>query len=185
MNFNQHFALRDKHAFLGASKYHWVNYSPDQLDRAYMNWRAAEIGTEFHKFAADAIRLGVKLARSKKTLNAYVNDAVGFRMTPEVILYYSDNCFGTADTIAFEKDFLRIHDLKTGVTKANMHQLEIYMALFCLEYGKDPNKIGAELRIYQNDGIQVSTPNPEWILEIMNKITDFDQRIEKLKMGGR
>ena len=48
------------------------------------------------------------------------------KMTPEQILYYSDNCFGTADAILFRNNFLRIHDLKTGKIPAHMEQLEIY-----------------------------------------------------------
>lgn len=112
----------------------------------------------------------------------YVNDAIGFKMTPEQPLYFSENCFGTADVISFKNDFLRIHDLKTGETPASMHQLEIYFALFCLEYGISPSSIGSELRIYQSDQIIFHSPEPEDIRTIMDKIIIFDQRIEKLKM---
>jgi hypothetical protein len=134
MNFNDHSKLKGFHAFLSASSYHWLNYTEEKLITAYTNALAKERGTELHDFAAKAIELRQKLQASKKTLNMYVNDAIGFRMIPEQVLYYSDNCFGTADAISFRKNFLRIHDLKTGATPAKMEQLMIYAALFCLEY---------------------------------------------------
>lgn len=183
MNFNTHL-LKNEHAFLGASKYHWINYDAEKLARAYEKWRAAERGTELHAFAAKAIKLGIKLSESKKTLNLYVNDAIGYQMSPEVVLYYSENCFGTADAISFEDNFLRIHDLKSGESLASVHQLEVYMALFCLEYKQDPYKIKAELRIYQLNGVSIFTPDPEKIKDIMNKIVMFDLQIEKMKNGG-
>ena len=133
MNFNNHFQLRDKHAFLGASKYHWINYDEDKLVESYNRFQAVQRGTVLHNFAAQCITLGQKLPRSQKTLNMYVNDAIGFKMTPEQVLYYSDNCFGTADAISFRNGMLRIHDLKTGVTPAHMEQLMVYAALFCLD----------------------------------------------------
>ena len=111
----------------------------------------------------------------------HVNDAIGYRMTPEQVLYYSENCFGTADAIKFSKDFLRIHDLKTGDIPAHMQQLEIYTALFCLEYGIKPGDIGIELRIYQNNEILKEVPTPEIILPIMDKIKSFDKIIVTVK----
>ena len=112
----------------------------------------------------------------------YVNDAIGFKMEPEQVLYYSDNWFGTADAIIFRNYLLRIHDLKTGVTKAHMEQLEIYAALFCLEYNKRPGDIDMELRIYQNNEILIHQPEADDILPIMDKIMSFDKLIEKLKL---
>ena len=129
MKFNRHSNLEGMHAFLGASKYHWINYSDEKVAEAYKNFLAAQRGTEIHEFAATCIRLKQKLPRLRKTLNMYVNDAIGFRMTPEQILYYSDNCFGTADTISFNDGILRIHDLKTGNIPAHIEQLMIYDAL--------------------------------------------------------
>ena len=113
----------------------------------------------------------------------YVNDAIGFKMETEVILYYSPNCFCTADSIKFKKNHLRVHDLKTGVTKTSQKQNEIYAAVFCLEYDISPNDIAIELRIYQNDEIFIHEPKPEDILYIMDKIVMFDKRIEILKIG--
>jgi hypothetical protein len=180
MIFNDHDNLKGLHAFLGASKYHWINYDNQKLIDTYSNWRAAERGTELHDFAAQAIRLGQKL-QGKKTISAYVNDAIGFKMTPEQPLFYSENCFGTADAISFKNNFLRIHDLKTGVTPASMNQLFIYAALFCLEYKYKPADIQAELRIYQNDEIIVCEPTIDDIVPIMDKIITFDKLIQEMK----
>lgn len=102
-------------------------------------------------------------------------------MTPEQVLYYSDNCFGTADSIAFRNGLLRIHDLKTGVTPAHMEQLEIYVALFCLEYKIKPTDIDVELRLYQSDEILVHKPMADEIVPIIDKIITFDKIINRLK----
>ena len=181
MNFNEHSMLEGKHAFLGASKYHWINYSSEKIADAYSNFLLVQKGTELHEFAAKCIKLGQKLRSSKKTLNMYVNDAIGFKMTPEQILYFSQNCFGTADAISFRNNMLRIHDLKTGMTTAHMEQLKIYAALFCLEYNHKPADIDIELRIYQNDEIVFLNPTSEEILSIMDKIIVFDKIINKIK----
>lgn len=184
MNFNEHYNLRGKHAFLSPSKYHWINYDDEKLDTTFFRAMAVERGARLHALADECIKLGVKLPRNKKTLNMYVNDAIGFKMETEQILYYSDNAFGTTDAIVFKNDFLRIHDLKTGVTPTSIKQLEVYAALFCLEYSKNPNNIQTELRIYQNDEVVVHEPHPEDILYIMDKIILFDKRIEKIKLEG-
>lgn len=181
MLFNQHGDLVGQHAFLGASKYHWINYTDDKLDNTFRLAMAAQKGTELHEFAANAIRLGIKLPKTSKTLNAYVNDAIGFRMKPEQVLFYSYNAFGCADTIGFKQNFLRIHDLKTGVTQASMTQLKVYTALFCLEYGYRPAQIETELRIYQNDDIQIHIPDPDEITHIMDKVVRFDERINTIR----
>lgn len=182
MNFNQHCNLVGAHAFLGASQYHWLNYDEAKVAERYTTMMAAQKGTELHDFAATCIKLGQKLPKSRKTLNMYVNDAIGYRMTPEQVLYYSDNCFGTTDAICFRNDFLRIHDLKTGATPAHMEQLYIYAALFCLEYKIKPSEIGMETRIYQSDDIWVEQPTPEVIVPIIDKIITFDKVINKLKL---
>lgn len=181
MNFNQHSNLLGKHAFLSASSYHWVNYSEERLEERLITAFAAQRGTELHEFASKAIALGVKLPKTKTTLNMFVNDAIGYRMSSEQVLYYSDNAFGTADAISFNRGRLRIHDLKTGVTKVSMIQLQIYMALFCLEYGIKPGKVDAELRIYQNDEVMVEHPEIDDILHIMDTIVTFDKRIDTIK----
>lgn len=182
MIFNPHSNLVGQHAFLSASKYHWINYEDEKIDLVYMTALAAKRGVELHEFANEAIRLGIKLPRSDKTLNLYVNDAIGYRMTSEQVLYYSDNCFGTADTIAFRRNKLRVHDLKTGVTNTSEHQLEVYAAMFCLEYRVKPFEIEIELRIYQNDEVRIYEADPDVITHIMDKIVTFDKRIAAIRM---
>ena len=172
------------HAFLGASKYSWTNYDEEKLRTAYLNHMATLRGTRLHAYACESILLGQKLRRTNQTLNMYVNDAIGYKMRPEQGLYFSPNCFGTADAILFKKNQLRIHDLKTGVTPASLRQLEIYAALFCLEYGIRPGDIDMELRIYQNDDILIGNPHADDILPIMDKIVTFDKIIEGIKEEG-
>ena len=107
-------------------------------------------------------------------------------MTPEVVLYFSDVCFGTADSIKFDekKNFLRIHDLKTGVTPAHMEQLQVYAALFCLEYHFKPSDIQMELRIYQNNEVQIFEPSVEHIAPIMDKAIRFTKKIHDHNLIG-
>ena len=187
MNFNKHSNLEGLHAFLGCSQYHWINYSQDKLIETYSRKKAAEEGTELHDIAAKLIQKGIKLPNTQKTLNMYVNDGIGYKMTPEQALYYSFNCFGTADTISFRKErgrehsILRIHDLKTGVIKAHIEQLMIYAALFCLEYKVKPAEIDIELRLYQNNEIEIHEPETDEIVPIMDKIVTFDKVIKKVK----
>jgi hypothetical protein len=181
MHFNRHSDLVGSHAFLSASKYHWINYDDEKLDRVFMLSQAAKRGTELHALAHEAIRLGVKL-RGATTIAQYVNDCIGYRMIPEQILYYSPNCFGTTDAISFRRNLLRIADLKTGVTPASEHQLEVYAALFCLEYKFKPFDIGIELRIYQDDEVKIYDADPDVIVHIMDKIVHFDKRITAIRM---
>lgn len=181
MNWNRHSDLAGSHAFLGASKYHWINYSDDKLVDSYTNFIAAQKGTELHDFAAHCIRLAQKLPKKQETLNMYVNDAIGFKMVPEQTLYYSQNCYGTADAICFRGNKLRIHDLKTGVIPAHMEQLMIYAALFCLEYKVKPGDIETELRIYQSDEVLFHKPEADELLPIMDKIISFDKIINHIR----
>ena len=181
MLFNNHKNLEGTHAFLGASKYHWIRYDDEKLISSYRKYIAVLKGTELHEFAAQCIKLGQKLPKSKKTLNMYVSDAIGYNMTPEQVLYYSDNCFGTADSISFRNNLLRIHDLKTGEIPAHIEQLMIYAALFCLEYKVKPGEINFELRIYQADDILVSNPTAEDIVPIMDRIVSFDKLINNIR----
>lgn len=175
--------MKEAHAFLGASKYSWLNYSEDRLIQVYKNHKAVLEGTKKHEFAAECIRMKQKLEKKKKTLNMYVNDAIFFGMSPEVILMYSDNCFGTADALFFDENegFLRIHDLKTGSTPAKMEQLYIYDALFCLDYDIRPKDIQIENRIYQFNDKKIVTPSSDIILPIMDKIVRYDAIINNLK----
>lgn len=181
MSFTRHSDLVGRHAFLSPSSPHWVNYDEDKLARVWNERMTAARGTALHEFAHQAIRLGVKLPDTRNTLNTYVNDGIGYRMTCEQAFKYSENCFGHADTASFRNNMLRIHDLKNGVHEANMLQLRIYFALFCLEYGMSPFKVECELRIYQMDSIRVEVPEPDEIYHIMDRIKSHDRQIRAMK----
>lgn len=182
MNFNRHLELEGSHATLSASKSSWVNYDDDKMAQVYLTQMAAARGTRLHQLAHDLIREGVRLPRNSKTLNMYVNDAIGWNMTPEQILVYSRNAFGTTDAISYRKNVLRISDLKTGEIPAKFVQHEIYTALFCLEYGIKPFELdGIELRIYQNDDVLLEFGDPVTIALIMDKIITFDKLIERIR----
>lgn len=195
MKWNAHWNLEGKHAFLGASKYSWINYKNDdgsynfsKLINSYQNYQSIERGTRLHALAASMISENIKAQSVKQTFNMYVNDAIKFHLSPEVVLYVSENAFGTTDGINFdeEKNFLRIHDLKTGITPAHMEQLMIYAAYFCLEYHKDPFELGIELRIYQNNEIIVCNEETDpdlkaWIKEIMDCTIAADNELRRFK----
>lgn len=175
MNFKTYSYLEGRHSALSPSSYIWMHKNENEFIQTYKNMKAKEKGTKLHNIAKELIEEGIKLPKSQKTLNRYVNDAIGFRMKPEVVLRYSDRAFGTADAIRFDKNFLRIHDLKTGITPAHIEQLYGYAAYFCLNYHIKPGDIETELRIYQNDEIQIEKPGPDIILPIMDKIIRFDK----------
>lgn len=181
MQFNQHRNLYGLHAPFTASQSSWLRYDDDKAIEVYNNRRAAEMGTLLHKWAKDTIDLKIKQPRSKKTLYSFVNDAIGFGMSTEVVLFYSERFFGTADAICFRNGVLRIHDLKTGKSPVHMEQLMVYAALFCLEYRMKPSDIEIELRIYQNDDVAICNPDPEDIKYIMDKIVHFDKLLEKME----
>ena len=212
MNWNDHFRLEGKHAFLGASKYQWLHDDDDQFLARIKASYATTVGTILHDIARTYIKHQFKMNRNDKksvqltllekgiprsvlnmydfdamfdTLAAYVNDAYGFRMDPEVVLYYSDNCFGTADAISFsERDkILRIHDFKSGTNPAHIYQLEVYAALFCHEYKKDPEKITTELAIYQNCEVLTDRPEPEEIRQIMDCMHDRSELVDDITNG--
>ena len=178
MNFVKHLNLEGLHAPFSPSQSSWLRYDDEKALKVYSNKKAAEMGSRLHKWAKDTIDLGIKQPRSNKTIYAYVNDAIGYRMSTEVVLFYSPRFFGTADTISFKNGFLRIHDLKTGVTPVHMEQLMIYAALFCLEYKIKPHDIQMELRIYQNDDKDICIPDPDEIQGIMDHIIHLDKLLE-------
>lgn len=181
MQFNRHFNLEGLHAPFSPSQSSWLRYDDAKAMDVYANKKAAEKGTKLHQWAKDTIDLGIKQPKSKKTLYAYVNDAIGFKMDTEVVLFYSERFFGTADAISFRNGLLRIHDLKTGTTKVHMEQLMIYAALFCLEYKVKPGDISMELRIYQNNEILYHNPTAEEIVPIMDKIVHLNKIFEKIE----
>lgn len=203
MNWNRHSELEGKHAIFSPSQSAWLRYGEGKIYESLVSAYAPTVGTLLHEFAAEHIRFNIKLTKASRSeallyllknnipymaidmeylfpnLVNYVNDAIGFKMSPEVMLWYSDNCFGTTDAITFRNNFLRIHDLKTGKT-GKMEQLMVYAALFCLEYKVDPRKIETELRIYQNGEILYHKPQPEEILEIMETIKACDKTIFRI-----
>lgn len=205
MNWNQHKNFEGSHAFLSASKYTWLSKTNEELVMSYTNSWSQSIGTMMHAYAADAIRFREKLRKTDAkgakfdlmrkgipeyaidirsffpTVMQYVNDAIDYMMDPEILLYYSDLCFGTADSIQVSNGVLRIHDLKTGSTIAKIDQLKIYAALFYLEYGYKPERLRTELRIYQSGDILVHEPEVEEIREVMNGIVEKDRVLQKLK----
>ena len=181
MKFHEYSSLEGMHAPFSPSQSSWLRYDDEKAVEVFMNKKAAEMGTRLHQWAKDTIDLGLKQPRSKKTLYAYVNDAIGYKMDTEVVLFYSERFFGTADAICFRNNFLRIHDLKTGKTPVHMEQLEIYAALFCLEYQIKPGEIDMELRIYQNNEIIIHNPTAEDILPIMDKIVHLDKLLESIE----
>lgn len=207
MNFNEHSNLRGKHAAFSPSTYQWLQDDPDQAIRRYCSGFASSVGTILHGLAEDYIKFGMKMTRFDKkqvtlsllkagiptlvidrlpiddifeNLMNYINDAVGFRMKPEVVLYYSDIFFGTTDAICFDEKekMLRVHDLKTGVSPAKIDQLMIYEALFCLEYGPilhfRPEEIHSELRIYQGGDIDFCIPERDDVIMVMEHIKMLD-----------
>lgn len=182
MRSNQHSHLAGAHSTLSASQNAWTNYDLEKMEVTYRAKLAAQHGTELHEFAAQCIRLGQPLPETGQTLNLYVNDAIGFRMLPEQVLYFALDAFCTVDAISDRDRFLRIHDLKTGLIEASVRQLEVGAAYYCLEYKEDPFKLeGMEFRIYQNDDFKAYEGDPHTITQIMDTIKVFSNHIAKLR----
>ena len=182
MRYNQHSHLAGEHSFLSASNNAWTNYDIEKLEVSYRAKLAAQHGTDLHEFAANCIRLKQRLEETGQTLNLYVNDAIGFRMLPEQVLFYSPDAFSTADAITDRDKFLRVHDLKTGLIEATVRQLEVNAAHYCLEYREDPFQLeGMEFRIYQNDDYKVYEGDPHTITQIMETTKLFSEHIAKLR----
>ncbi len=184
MRFNKHPKLEGKHSFLAPSSPAWLRYDDQKLERRFLEHLAAVRGTEEHAFAASALKLGHRMEDIKKTINMFVNDSIGWRMKPEVPLYWSDFCFGTADALGFYESqmLLRVSDLKTGRTPSTMDQLISYAALFCLEYEYDrPWELEFELRIYQNNKIKLHTPDGDEIFRAMDRILTGTRLLEEIR----
>ena len=213
MTFTKHSDKVGKHAMLSASTWRWINDTPDELIRRLALQYAPVIGTHLHGIACNHIKFSVKLNRYDRknvllellakgvpgmildaidfdrifdNLMAYVNDCIGFKMSPEVVLMYSDTMWGTTDAIHFDERarFLRIHDYKSGFGSVYMEQLMIYEALFCLEYHVNPEDIDNELRIYQGCDILYHNPTPEDIRAYMDQIVMADRILQDLKQGA-
>lgn len=189
MRFNRHSELEGRHSLLSPSKFAWLRYEDSKLERMFMSHLESVRGTQEHAFAAQAISLGHRLpVEPATTMALYVNDCIGWRMKPEVPLFWSDWCFGTADALGFSesKMLLRVSDLKTGRTRTSFDQLIVYAALFCLEYDfPKPWELEIELRIYQGNGVKVLLPEADDVFHAMDRILTgtrlFDQiRLEQL-----
>lgn len=183
MKFNDHHKLAGLHAPFSASQSSWLRYDDEKTMEAYRNKKAAEMGTRLHNWAAETINLGIKQRKSRETICAYINDAIGYGMSTEVVLFYTERFFGTADAICFRNNTLRIHDLKTGKVgniESHFEQLEIYAALFCLEYKIKPGDIDIELRVYKNDEVAVKNPTAEDIGPIIDKIVHLNKLLERI-----
>lgn len=208
MKFINHSELKGKHSLLAPSQPYWLEYTEEKLYQKYVSNYAQSMGTALHDLAETLIKNGIKLKKTDKNLvvvhllksgipkpaididriynnfMTYVNDAIGFKLTPEQPLIYSEYCFGTADAISFRNNLLRIHDYKSGTIPAKMEQLMIYAALFCLEYKYKPGEIDMELRIYQNDVVVFDNPTAEDIAPIMDKIIQFNKLLERIDEEG-
>lgn len=212
MIWNKHKELEGKHAFLGASQWRWLGWDDETMEARFYSQFSQLIGTAVHELAHDCICSGTKLNKSDRhvvdmymyknfipkyaydsdyiltNLLGFVNDAIGFHMMSEVVLFYSMNAFGTTDAISFnEKEkILRIHDLKNGTTPAHFEQLSIYAAYFCLEYNIDPTTLSKiYLRIYQNCEFVEVEPDPMEIDKIMKLTKNRDLYLEDLKGASR
>lgn len=181
MQFNNHFELKGMHAMLPASSYHWLKYTPDKMRDTYLNEKRKQEGTELHELASNLIVKRIKVAKLRKAFNLFVNDAIGFNMHSEQVLVYSRYVFGTADAISFKDGELRIHDLKTGVSKPSFKQLDIYAALFCLEYKVEPESIVIVQRLYQFNDFTEELPEPSLIRATMDRIVENDRLISELE----
>lgn len=177
--------LKNTHAFLSPSKHYWLNYSEDKIVSTYKNFKKISLGTEYHEIASRLIKLAIRLPNTAASFNSFVNDAIGYKMESEVLLYYSPNCYGTADAISFSNGILRIHDLKTGSAPASVDQVLIYAALFCLDYGVDPKELQrVELRIYQNSEVTEFFPLPEEVFRVVSAIVKADKIIKTIEEKG-
>lgn len=143
--------------------------------------RASLEGVEQHRYAAICIEEGIVQDDETTTVGLYINQCIQYKMSAEVVLFYSPNSFGTVDAIAYRHRRLRISDLKTGATRTSEHQLEVYAALFCLEYEMDPFSMKIELRIYQDGTVREYVADPYRIKEIMDKIQKFDGILNRLR----
>ena len=211
MNWNTHSNLVGKHALFSPSGYHWLNYDmegeefPDLVFKKYKAQYATIIGSVLHEYAEKRIKYRLRMYKTEKNnvmmylldsgvpmsvidLDSmydnrmhYVNDAIGFQMEPEIVLYYSENCFGTTDAIYYRNKELRIHDYKSGLVPAHMEQPLIYAGLFCLEYGIKTIDISTHLRIYQFNEIVEDNPEPDKIQEVTERIITLDKIVSKWK----
>lgn len=213
MIFVKHSNWEGKHSILSPSKWQWLNDDEESLRRRIVSSYAPMVGTIIHDYACERIETGLKLQRNDKksiifellrkdvprfvvsdldmntvfeNLYNYINDCIGYRMSPEVGLGVSDYGFGHTDCIGYseKENMLRIFDLKTGKIPAHIEQLLVYVAYFCIEYSKKPYEFDAELRIYQNNEIIFHKPSPDEIAPIIDNINSKNNYITRLFKEG-
>lgn len=180
MEWNNHYNLKDTHAFLSPSAKAWVNYTDEKLGYRYFNSERTRFGTELHALASRAIKLRQYISEKSILICNYVNDCIDFNMDVDVVLFYSRYCYGTCDAIKYDpkSNSLYIFDLKTGKTKADFMQLYIYTALFILEYDIVPERIIC--RIYQRDEMFEERPEKDYILELVENIINKSNILESI-----
>lgn len=210
MQWKNHLEVSREHSLLSPSQPSFLNLDDEGLLNRYMKSYATEAGTILHKYAEDLIRTRFKLENNRTekkhvqfelarhyipnsvididavfpVLRAYVNDGIGFAMIPEKKLVCDPVIlFGTADTICFRDNHLRIHDLKTGTSKVKMEQLLIYAALFCIDYEVNPDEIDIDLRIYQTgqEDVICYKPTKEEMHELIHKLLYDVEYIKQIR----
>lgn len=206
-----HHQLEGKHSFLSPSQNSWLNYDDEKLVARYYSQFAQLIGTTMHELASKLIKRKIKINNEQTSLIlmalddvgvprgaydpeflltnlvAFVNDAIGFHMDSEVILYCDIDCFGTTDAILADihSKTLRIHDLKNGTHEADMEQLLVYAADYCIEYKRKPTDFKTiELRLYQNCQVVIYNPHHEEIQVIMDKIKHNIDILKEIRKGN-
>ncbi len=208
MYWNKHPEFEGKHAFLSASQYHWMAWSDEILKQRYKNSFANDVGTIIHELASKCIKRGIKLSDDDVTLiimtlkdnyipdNVYdinriignlknfVNDSIDNRMSSEVLLFYTENAFGTSDAISFDGKKLKIFDLKTGAIQAHFEQLLLYAAYFCLEYNQDPHNFDIDLRIYQNNEIAKFEPTGDEVQYYIDTVIEKEMKLRNFIEQG-
>ena len=171
MEWIPHWNLQGKHAFLSPSGYSWLGYDEDKMARSYENKQNTARGTALHELASQLIISKTELAPKKKALNLFVNDCIRDNMSSEILLYYSDHCFGTADGIKWDSDNneLRIYDLKTGVSK----KITIIQRLYQGNGYSEQVTVKDKARLEdENDG------NIAWIMDHIKKMSKVLQEKE-------
>lgn len=177
------------HSLLSPSKYSWVNYTLEKFEDMFQDKMTTTLGTRLHELAKEHILLQLTMPRNEKTINKYINDCIGMRMTPEVPLVgYPGIAFGTADAIRFEPKTktLYVFDLKNGTIEAKFTQLMIYGVYFAEEYGYRVGELNYEFRLYQNDEVRIKLINPEEggyedLVNIHSRLMDFGARAMEMK----
>jgi len=178
-------------AALGTEIHEWSS-AQIKLSNKVSNIKEIEKGVKTHifeKYTGTGADYGKMLLENMDylpheiypTVKLFVNDSIGYRMSSEQKIEYSDLCWGTSDAITCVDNKLFIFDLKTGSRPAKETQLLVYAALFCLQEHTKPNELEIETRIYQNGDALITNPPSDVIYDIMSKIVHLDSVIGKFR----